>query len=256
MLKLRIASDLHLDSYPTEDERVRLLRDIFTKGPCYDAAVVPGDLSNFRGWHCTWDHAMSLLLDIVPRDIPILFVPGNHDFSYASHPSELQESLARITRGNFFDLVEKDGYVNGVRFVGATNWYKDPGPGHPLEELKSTWYDYRTIPRFEHLLQDWHSADQFDLDRTNRGDIVVTHMLPDLRLVAPAYKDSPYNHFFVNPTPQTLTRARAHIFGHTHTPTDTYLPNTVARCICRPSGYSTEEGVSPRDWTSHHVDVA
>lgn len=252
MLNLRIASDLHLDSYDSDDERIALLKRIFCSGPCYDVAVIPGDLSNFKGWNCDWEHAMGLLLDTIPRDVPIVYVPGNHDFSYTEYPSQLAESLAKITRGNFTDLTQKDAYVKGVRFIGATNWYGQPLEGGVIDAIKHKWFDFRTIPYLDSVLDSWHIQDTFDLDRVRAGDIVVTHMMPSYKCVHPKYADSTANYFFVNSTPQTLNVARAHIFGHTHEMVDMQLSN--ARCIARPMGYKHERLV--RDWVDCNVRVA
>jgi Icc-related predicted phosphoesterase len=66
---------------------------------------------------------------------------------------------------------------------------------------------------------------------------VVTHHLPTYRSVAPRFKSSPLNAFFVSDLEELIEERRPRLWmhGHTHTSVDQRVGST--RFLCNPFGY-------------------
>ncbi len=111
-MRVQIFSDLHVDVFPIKP---------ITIVPDVDLVIVAGDTC--EGVLRAFEH----LRRLVPMDIPIVMVMGNHEYYRRFVPDEL--ALARSQAPNFnIRLIENDsvtlgvGGNHGVRFVGATLW--------------------------------------------------------------------------------------------------------------------------------------
>jgi DNA repair exonuclease SbcCD nuclease subunit len=229
-VRIAVASDLHLDSYEDDIARMLVLRRVYPVS-MFDVAVMAGDLSNFRGWNCSWEHAAALLMEAVyPK--PLVMVLGNHDWSHAITTVQARQGfdLAR-TRHKHLHILDKDTCeLFGQRFVGFTNWY-DPHPRVTRDDRE--WYDYQTISKLKKDIFQRHAEDCVFAREIRPSDVVVTHMLPHSKCVRPPYENSPTNKFFVSEKSQ-VNIPKAWIYGHAHT------PYSIDNCHARPVGYAGE----------------
>src|SRR6266508_6449169 len=102
-MKMQIFSDLHLDVYPIKP---------ITIVPDVDLVIIAGDVC--EGMLRAFEH----LRRIVPMDIPILMVPGNHEYYRRFIPDELALALAHAGSFNLRILNGTALELAGVRFVG------------------------------------------------------------------------------------------------------------------------------------------
>jgi predicted phosphohydrolase len=258
---LRYASDLHLDSYPTRDERVALLERVYCAGDSYDVAVVAGDLSNFQGWYCPWREAAETLCEVLPN-VPVIFVPGNHDYAHCYRPKREARELQRrgvstrwedywnetvqavqAQHPKFQVLIAGKTFEHlGQRFVGATNWYR-----HAQDSGWQSWFDYRTIARHRRDIAEKRQSDTAGLANITAADVVITHMLPDHGLMPKKHEHDPRNRFYVGPCVNYRV-PKAWIFGHTHDDVED------GNCHARPLGY---HGQKPKtEWPAHVLRLA
>src|SRR5260370_8625224 len=101
-MKLQIFSDLHLDVYPIKP---------ITIAPGVDLVIVAGDVC--EGMLRAFDH----LRRIVPMDIPIVMVPGNHEFYRQFIPDELALALAHSAAFNLHLLISTAVELTPSRFA-------------------------------------------------------------------------------------------------------------------------------------------
>lgn len=239
-----MASDLHLDSY-RRNEAPELLARIFG-GARYDVAVLAGDVANFPGLAS----ALSLVFAAIPADVPIVYVPGNHEHydskSEAEVDAVIASSAAASHRGNVHLLRSRSAVVGGVRFLGSTLWYEHDEPVKAILRER-VWPDFRCIPYIAENLDAWNARDRDTLSQhLSNADVVVSHMLPHPSCVSPRYQGDPSNAFFVNDQGPRLAALAARgqsvpqlwIFGHTHEWIDVHVDST--RLFARPMGYRKE----------------
>lgn len=231
-MKIYTVSDLHLEFFSDSGDYASSLLDKIGVGanPKEDVLVIAGDLG--------FKHNLETALKILsPRFLAIIYVPGNHDYYHYSM-EEVRGVFRRIKIKNVHILDRGTVTIGGQGFVGATLWF-------PYQE---------TNEKFEKDLSDFSYIKDFNFYGENRldqaflerevfcSDIVVTHHMPSLETVAPQYKKSPMNCFFVTQMDDLIHRMqpRAWIFGHTH---DSFqdLWNFHTKLICNPYGYHGRE---------------
>jgi len=239
-MKFRLASDLHFDHYSDWQNQETIGR-LFLDGEDYDTILLAGDLANAPAL----EHALELLLRGVSK--PILYVPGNHDYSQGERSiHDTNNLLERLhdEGGHFWNLRDHDyPFRNKAgelkRVVGVTNWYS----ATPLivNLGRRGWYDFKYIPGFEDELYHMNRIDTFNLKASvTEGDIVVTHMLPSWKCVHQAYQGDRANVFFVGDREEFILERKPAFwaFGHTHVPMRLTIGET--RLACHPRGYPHE----------------
>ena len=106
-MKIQLLSDLHADVAPVKP---------ITVAPDIDVVIVAGDTC--QGAEC----GFAFLRRIVPMQIPVVAVLGNHEYYGRCLPDELAHARA-VAPLYGVHLLENDAVViDGVRFVGATLW--------------------------------------------------------------------------------------------------------------------------------------
>lgn len=253
-MKFRLASDLHFDHY-SDWQNQATIGKLFLDGEDYDTILLAGDLANAPGL----DHALELLLKGVSK--PILYVPGNHDYSQKPDQSvhETNEILERLHQegGHFWNLREHDypfrnkaGELRKV--VGVTNWY--PATPLILNLGRRGWYDFRYIPDFEAELHHMNRVDTFNLRScVAEGDIALSHMLPSWKCVHNAYAGDRCNVFFVGDREQLILERKPAFWGFGHTHRRMHLTIGETQLACHPRGYP-QEGVET-NWADISYEV-
>lgn len=228
MAKLRIISDIHTEFHRDSGRAfVETLPDV----PC-DALVVAGDVGNST----TVLPFLRVLCERF-RDLPVVYVPGNHEH-YGTSIDQLRADLASV-RSSIPNLIHLDNTlveIADVKIAGGTLWF----PDEPFNKIyQHSMPDFRSIKGLDPQVYAENRATRLFLERCG-ADVIVTHHLPCFAVVAPMWRGSNLNRFFVGADDATVAAAKpkAWLFGHTHEPTD--MTHLGVRMIANPFGYPFE----------------
>lgn len=233
-MKLRIASDLHFEFHA--DGGAHLASDV-TSGDDFDVLVVAGDLSDKA------IIARSLSTLAVMTKKPIVFVPGNHEFYGSTKHSTLEAiDSAALAYPHLHVLNDSTVTIDGQRFVGTPLWFRRSNAPKALMN------DFVQISRFDSWVYPANeAAERFLAAEVRATDIVVTHYLPTPESIAPEYRGSPLNPFFLCDL-TTFIRAetpKLWVHGHTHSSCDYEVRGWESgfstRVVCNPFGYAGHE---------------
>jgi len=224
-MKAYVCSDLHCEFH--NDGGSRLITEVL---PDADIAIVAGDLAVAKGLRET----MALLAG---RYAHVVYVAGNHEY-YHSNLGEVEEIRRSLNLPNVHWLENQVAEIDGVRFVGCTLWF-----GRHRTELEGRLSDFHVIAG----IRDWvHAKNAESLrfldENVTAKSIVVTHHVPTVHSIAPRYRDSALNGFFVCLEAERILLERdprLWIHGHTHDSFDYRLGRT--RVVCNPLGYAGVE---------------
>jgi predicted phosphodiesterase len=117
-MKLQLFSDLHCDVMPVKP--IRIAEGV-------EAVIVAGDTCERAV------RAFEQLRRIVPIEIPVVMVLGNHEYYRGFVFDELPHARAQAGRFHIHFLENDTIVLGGVRFVGATLWtdYRIFGAARP-----------------------------------------------------------------------------------------------------------------------------
>lgn len=270
-MRVWIWSDTH-----TELQSVRL-PDSVPAGA--DVLVIAGDLAHA-------DEIEFELEYLAGRyELPIVFVPGNHEFYVDRHRSGLDRGLdadrRRMQGINELSqnwarpvhvLDDSDVVIDGVRFLGSTLWTDfafdraAEAEGYSPDEIavenmkfaRMSMMDYRLIPGLDAAaVLDMHRKSRDYLCRELAHDfvgrtVVVSHHVPHPSGEPPVYRNEPGNGYFTNSTGafgEILESGRGPdlwIYGHTHYPANVEIGRT--RLLCNPHGYRGREDGNGFSW--------
>ena len=270
-MRLWIWSDLHL-----EMQNVRIPND----APAgVDVIVIAGDLAHA-------DELRSELEYISDRyELPIVFVPGNHEFYVGQGQSGLRRGVeadrrrmglitlkSHMMSNRVYVLDDSEVVIDGVRFLGSTLWTDfafdraAEAEGYPPDEIAAenmrfahmSMMDYRRIPGID-------AAAVLAMHRTSRDylcrelaqefagpTVVVSHHVPHPAGEPPIYRNEPGNCYFTNSAGafgkilESVRGPDLWIYGHTHYPVDVEIGRT--RLLCNPHGYRGREDGNGFNW--------
>lgn len=248
-MKIRLASDLHLDHY-TSYTQAKIINAITSRETPYDVLCLAGDISEgpkVVGF-------LRQICEAATYPTPVMFVLGNHDctgvgedqFYYMGDAHTDIDNLHWLSAGHALKLSSPRG------IVGTSMWYEYTA--HTAQSARDrNWYDWHAIPHFEAFWRH-HSTEEllgFNSDTVDDGSTILTHFLPSYDLVDPKYACDPTNVFYVAPhLGEDIIihkKPKLWMFGHTHTWTDKMVHET--RCVSRPFGYPREsEKLDYRNW--------
>lgn len=227
-MKFRVMSDLHFEFHVDGGREFVASLD-----------VEPDEVLLCAGDVCSSPCLIGALSLLCRRFSRVVYVMGNHELYHSR-----RESVARaidMARANFpgtFHALDKDAVeIDGVRVLGCPLWFAKDARA-PREAMN----DFRMIRDFDAWVYDENARCVEFLRRELRtGDVVLTHHLPSLRSVAPRWRGSPLNAFFVCDV-EPLIRDRQPalwVHGHTHDSMDYQIGAT--RVLCNPFGYAHHE---------------
>lgn len=203
-------------------------------------------------------NAVRYLGEHVSRSMPVIFVPGNHEYYRSSTVEGLKEAFE--TASEFYPsvhvLTRRAITLGGYRFVGATLWSDFNLYGNmnwAMHSAQTELNDYRKIKlskepfrrftsghasRFNHL--DKHFI-RCTLDEPYDGPtVVVTHHAPSVLSLAAEFAGAPLTPSFVSNLEPDIAKYQpvAWVHGHLHNRSDYNIVDT--RVICNPRGYPDE----------------
>lgn len=235
--------------------KIHILSDLHTEVSKYMAHKVDADLVVLAGdigrevsglvWACE-----------TYKDLPILYVPGNHEFYGADRPETLA-ALRTVAREYGVHLLDEDEVViNGVRFLGCTLWtdfrlFGDDKKQQTIASGLNGLNDFRVIREGRQgLFTPQYSVELHEkslawlkgkLDTPFDGKtVVVTHHLPSAKSVVEQFKDNLIAACFASELDYLFGKPVLWIHGHTHYNLDYEVNGT--RIICNPRGYETFYG--------------
>ncbi|SDL61808.1 Predicted phosphoesterase [Modicisalibacter muralis] len=239
-MRLRVLSDLHLEHFDEE----RVLPDVAA-----DAVILAGDIhSGTQG--LAW--AASRF-----DGIPILYVPGNHEFYGKCVPTLRMELAAEAERLGIHLLDNRSLTLGGARFHGTTLWtdfllYADQRGHDPAlsEEMAlRLMTDFRVIEQREGQVfttaesrrlhaealtwLDAELAHPFDGPR-----VVISHHAPLAECIPSRYQGDILSPAFASHLPHLMGRMDLWIHGHVHEPVDREVMGT--HVLANPGGYPDE----------------
>lgn len=241
-MRLQLLSDLHLETEVFDAE----------PAPGAELLVLAGDvdstwsgLQHFRNW-----------------PVPVLFVPGNHEYDRRDIDEARRGLRALSDELGFLWLDEgsrvlADAEGRRVRFLGSTRWTDfDLFGAHERERsLRAAGYFQRVMAATRRGLpfdaaavreeglrcRAWLEA---ELDREEQGadwdaTVVVTHFAPSLRSCDPRYGGQPGTASFCNNDEALLPRARLWLHGHLHCRHDYLFGHAggSTRVVCNARGH-------------------
>lgn len=242
-MKAWILSDIHLEIDPGFD---------WPGIPDADVCVCAGDLHDggvVRSIEWLGEH--------VAPHMPVIMIPGNHEFYGAAIKEGLEAGYEAARRFHNVHLLDGDVVIfERYRFVGATLWTDFLLNGHAGSAMfaaREHLADYRRIKRSKtpfkrfspresqhlHHLARYHIEEVLSTPST-RPTVVVTHHAPSLMSVPREFlKDALTPAFASNLEAKILEyQPLLWVHGHIHHPSDYRIGNT--RVVCNPRGYPGE----------------
>lgn len=237
-MRLQLLSDLHLE---TEAYRP-------VPAAAAELLVLAGDVdSSWRG--------LELFRD---WPVPVLFVPGNHEYDGRDVDHARLELRARAQELGLIVLddaehVMRDSQGRRVRFVGSTRWsdFDVFGAAERERAMRAAGY-------FQRVMGATRDGRPFDaaavralglecrrflahaLARAEQGEdwdatVVVTHFAPSLKSADPRYGRQPGTASFCNDDESLMPGARLWLHGHLHCRHEYLLHG--CRVVCNARGH-------------------
>lgn len=222
-MKLLVQSDLHFEhaAEPSWHELPQV------EG--VDALVLAGDIASREGLRAALTRACTQYPQVI-------YTAGNHEH-WGTDPEGVMSTLREIERdcSNLHVLAPgRMSKVRGITFVGATGW------GHPRAR-PLLGLDFRWMREPWRWMADTSEVHWAWLDAAARtADVVVTHMVPTRKGIAPKYASYSSNWYFCAEQDELVQACGAPLWicGHTHEPFDVRVGQT--RVVCNPRGYPYE----------------
>lgn len=241
MTKFAILSDLHLEFMSLD----------LQLDPDTDAFICAGDV--MPGPNC-----IDAFLDI---QIPMFFVPGNHDFYHKMPMDKLVDTWKNKAKGTNVTVLDNDiASINDVTIIGTTLWtnmrYRannDIDFTRNLFVANASLADFSLINMPDNKVMRaidqvalFNEAIEFlgnNINQQNGKLMVVTHHAPSILAQHPNFINSNLNHCFQSELDDWIKTKIAKesapdvwIFGHTHWDVDTTIESM--RLISSQRGYA------------------
>jgi hypothetical protein len=256
-MKIQLLSDLHLETHPH-------LRS--PPAPQADVLVLAGDIGSYQRGSALLDQAdpdfgLGRFSPLRGWPVPVLFVPGNHEYDgldFDSAHARLRETCERL---GLVWLEREAWFFRGVRFLGTTLWADFDALATDLPMGQALLAREKACRAANHYLrktgtqregrpwlaqevrsqalacQDWLGR---ALAQPHAGPtVVVTHFAPSLHSADPRYGLTPGTAGFCNRLDHLVEQADLWLHGHLHCAQD----YRIGRCRVRanPLGYATKD---------------
>jgi len=239
-VRLRILSDLHLEHF----YEGRGLPDV----PA-DVVILAGDIhSGSQG--LAWAAAQF-------RDVPVIYVPGNHEYYGHSMPQLRKALQAEARQLGIYLLDNTHVDIDGIRFLGTTLWtdfalysasYEhDPAATH--EKALSFMPDFRIIEQPEDAIFTPEASQQLHHEAVrwleaelaapfSGPKVIVSHHAPLADCIPSRYTGDALSPAFASDLSRLMGKAALWAHGHVHEAVDIKCSGT--RIVANPGGYPNE----------------
>lgn len=242
-MRLQFFSDLHVGVAP--------LRPIAV-APDIDAVVVAGDV--YPGA----ERAFACLRQIVPMQVPIVMVLGNHEFYRRRWNEEVAAAREQAPLYGVHLLEDATAIVGKVRFIGATLWtdyslFGDHTVANAMDVAARGLNDHRLISWTKQPWRRFRPQEALGLHRRSRAfieselrkpfagsTVVVTHHAPHPGSLHERYRNDFLSAAFVSDLTAVIETGQPDLWvhGHVHDSFDYRVGAT--RVLCNPHGYGHE----------------
>lgn len=249
-MRLLVLSDLHLEVWRDHLPRI----DASISRP--DVVILAGDIhTNFRAAYWAAESFPGL---------PVVYVAGNHEFygeAIEKAGEEIAQECARHPNMHYLDCGE---YIyGGTRFLGATLWtdfalFSPDRKWSSMLDARIVMNDYQRIRVANAGNRKLHPQDTARLHAAQRAwlqekldepfpgrTVVVTHMAPSMRSVAPKYAADPVSAAFASNLDDLIVKANVWVHGHTHTSFNYEVEG--CRVVANPLGYLMRNGCAENE---------
>jgi len=236
-MRIQLLSDLHLETESFDPQ----------PAPEAEVLVLAGDI----------DASWAGLDRFTDWPVPVLFVPGNHEFDRRDIDAARAGLRQRCSALGLVcldrdEIVLTDTSGRAVRFLGTVRW-SDFDLFGPLGRDRSM----RAASYFQKVQQStWRDGQPFDAAAVRElglGDrawllealgtaqspplptVVITHFAPSLRSLDPRYGSQPATASFCNADDDLIPQCSLWIHGHLHCRHDYRVAHT-ARVVCNARG--------------------
>lgn len=249
-MRLQLLSDLHLETEVFEPQ----------PAPGAELLVLAGDVDS------TWRE----LDRFGSWPVPVIFVPGNHEFDQRELDDATPALRARceslgITMLERQCCIRTDVQGRRIRFIATTRWsdFELFGSAQQVRSMRAATYfvdvmrsthhgapfDAAAVRALALACRDWLAVELVRTpaspDEAWDATVVVTHYAPSVRSADPRYGKQPGTASFCNADDELLPHADLWIHGHLHSRHDYRIahpsgPNgkSETRVICNARGHS------------------
>lgn len=226
-MRLDVISDIHLTMF--KDQGAKWVANY---QPVGETLALAGDVAEFHWWALG---GYFVLKDLCAKYKNVLFVPGNHEYYHSSF-AQANERFADLGTkiANFHYLNEEEMEIDGVKFAGATMWFRDD-----LDNDRHAQYlsDFRLIQNF--VPHVYHiNKRQVEFLNQVKADVIITHHMPHKDTIHPQYRGDDLNRFFLCEMDVEKIAPKVWIHGHTHKRHRFMVDKT--EIVCNPLGYPNE----------------
>lgn len=262
-MKFQLLSDLHFETQPHQQ---------VTPAPGADLLVLAGDIGSYQPGSLLGgdDFGLERFSPTNGWPMPVLFVPGNHEYDNLDFDATHARLRATCERLGITWLERETLVIDGVRFVGTTLWSdfdalaaEAPDTTRALKQREkafraANFYLSKTgaVRAGEPLLAEGWRTLGLECQQWLRQalavpfdgpTVVVTHFAPSLRSADPRYGIAPGTAGFCNALDDLLPLAQLWVHGHLHCRHDYRAEG--CRVVANPLGYARkgeQEGFHPR----------
>lgn len=190
------------------------------------------------------------------KDIPVIYVLGNHEYYKGSYPKTLNKIKSLAEGSNVFVLENEAVEIENIVFHGATLWTDFSLLGNPRYYgylCQSKMNDYKRI-RIDPSYSKLRSIDVYQIHQKSRSwlersleehkhktNIVVTHHAPSIQSISETKRDDFLASAYASNFEDTIMQyqPRYWIHGHIHTPCQYKIGET--QVLSNPHGYIDEK---------------
>jgi predicted MPP superfamily phosphohydrolase len=251
-MKIRIASDLHLEAFRGRDME-SLIVDVLPSDPqdVESVLVLAGDIS------ADPNQLLDFLRLIEVRFSQVIYIPGNHEYyrhEYHAWNKTMDDRFTAVLTKTQWANDKVGFYIHeGQAFIFATMWTEG---GRTLDErakVGACLNDFRLIsmgqrPFTVSQMKLYHQQQKTEIVQLLQDyqatirPIVITHHMPSYMLCHPRF-GTDINGGFAAECDDILHEDYAPpiwIYGHTHDCGDRVLHGTKTRLVANPMGYPSE----------------
>lgn len=240
MRNIGLLSDLHLEG-----------SNIEINNPGWDCLVIAGDLSS------DLDNIDHFFYYCAPKDIPIIYVLGNHEFEGKRLDLATNKIRDLLKPYENVHLLDNESIViNGVKFIGTTLWSNFESAGMHMKKEEMNWAKFHVVDfssifdkndkgkyvpinpeKMIELNKKAYQFLEFELKKNefNGPKIVVSHFAPHKNSIHSSYENK-MSSYWVNHLEELLGFSDYWFHGHTHNSFDYTVEGT--RVVCNPRGFS------------------
>jgi len=240
-MRLQIFSDLHADVVAPRPIAV---------SPDIDVVVVAGDVCEGA------ENGFARLRQIVPMQVPIIMVMGNHEY-YRRHLAGELAAARQAAPLYGVHLLESDAVIlGGVRFIGCSLWTDYALFGDPQRAMQVAAHGLNDHRRIKWSKQPWlrfRPQEALLLHERSRGfiettlaapfdgaTVVVTHHAPHPGSIHSRYRSDLLTAAYVTDLTSVIEAGRPDLWVHGHVHESFDYRAGATRVVCNPHGYGTE----------------